>query len=112
VSGTADRRIARAVLRLYVTDPSRSSGTAYQTDSDWSEATLTWNTRPAEVGPALGRGGVADRDAYVSYDVTTAVRGDGAVSFVVRDGANDSALFASTEIDRTHRPELEITFAP
>lgn len=111
VKPTEGRRILRAVLRLYVTDAAASSGAAYQTGTDWNEASLTWNTRPTVIGPALGRGGVAEIGGYVAYDVTAAAMDGGPVSFVLRTGAKNSVLYASTESDADRGPELVLTFA-
>ena len=112
VRPTQGRRILRAILRLYVTDASASSGTAYQTRADWDEASLTWNTRPTVIGPALGRGGVAEIGGYVTYDVTGAAIDGGPVSFVLRKGPNDSVLYASTGSGADRSPELELSFVP
>ena len=112
LTGTRGRPIVRALLRLYLTHASPSSGFAYQTDADWSEATLTWNTRPTPVEPPLESGGVAEAGGYVTYDVTAAAFTDGPISFVLRAGLNKSVMFASIETDAARRPELEITFGP
>ena len=112
VRGINGRRITGAVIRLFVTDASAASGTAFQTATEWSEATLTWNTRPAVTGPALGRGGVAEIGAYITYDVGAAPIKDGPLSFVLRMGANNSVQMASTETDVARNPELVLTFAP
>jgi hypothetical protein len=112
VLGTSKRQITKAVIRVYVTDASASSGAAYQTAVDWTEKRLTWNTRPAVTGPALGRGGTAVIGGYLTYDVTAADIDDGPVSFVLRAAGNDAAVFASKESDAGRRPELELTFGP
>jgi len=112
VRGTSTREITKAVIRVYVTDGSTSSGAAYQTAADWTEKRLTWNTRPAVTGPALGRGGSAVVGGYLTYDVTAADIDDGSVSFVLRAAGNDAAVFASKESDAGRSPELELTFGP
>lgn len=42
VRGTSTRQITKAVIRVYVTDASASSGAAYQTAAEWTEKRLTW----------------------------------------------------------------------
>ena len=112
VRGTSTRQITKAVIRVYVTDASASSGAAYQTAVDWTEKRLTWNRRPDVTGPALGRGGTAVVGGYLTYDVTAADIDDGPVSFVLRAAASDSVVFASKESDSARRPELVLTFGP
>jgi hypothetical protein len=112
VRGTSTRQITKAVIRVYVTDASASSGVAYQTAADWDEKRLTWNERPAVTGPALGRGGAAVVGGYLTYDVTAADIDDGPLSFVLRTAAHDAVVFASKESDVARRPELELTFGP
>jgi MYXO-CTERM domain-containing protein len=52
-------------------------------DNDWSEATMTWNTRPAYDAASLGRIGPATVDVLVSLDLGTAIQTGGTYSFAV-----------------------------
>ena len=106
-SGTIDR----AVVRLYVLDASKVGGTLYRTGSDWTEATVSWNTQPAVVGDALSNNGRTVKGEYVDFDVTAAVRDGGTVSFLLTDGGIDSAVYASREAGADHSPQLVITLA-
>jgi hypothetical protein len=64
---------ASARLRLFVTDASPSGGTATRVGTGWTEASLTWNTRPAAIGGPLATAGAATAGQWVEYDVTAAV---------------------------------------
>ena len=53
------------------------------TDNEWSEATMTGNTRPAYEAASLGRIGPAAADILLSLDLGTAVAGPGTHGFAV-----------------------------
>lgn len=74
---------AHARLRLLVTDPSSDGPAVHLADNAWSEATVTWNDRPALTGPALADLGAAALGAVVEYDVTAAITGDGVYTFAL-----------------------------
>ena len=99
----------RATLRLFVTDDSPSAGAVSRVDpNSWSEATVTWNTRPA-----LGDLVAADQPSplagqWVEWDVTSAVTGNGAVSFSLASTSGNSVYFNSRETG-TNPPELVVT---
>jgi MYXO-CTERM domain-containing protein len=81
-------------------------------DNDWSEATLTWNGRPAPSGAALDRvGPVALGQTYV-LDVSAAVADPGVYSFalVPQAGDQNGIHFLSTEGSATQGPVLHIEY--
>jgi len=108
VSGT----VTRAVLRLYTLNGSSGGPTLYPTATGWSEGGLTWNTRPARTGAALGTRNPTV-GAFVEYEVTALVKGNGDFSLALVPTSTDGADFASRESsDATRRPQLLLTVQP
>src|ERR1700704_3214737 len=80
--------IQSARLRLHVADISNGgspAGGAVATTSNttWSEATTTWQTRPAIDGPVVGSFGRVTRNTWVELDVTAAMRTGAIVSLTM-----------------------------
>ena len=60
-----------AKVRLFVTDPSNTSGNLYQTaNATWTETGLTWSNRPATTGSLLFGTQQAALGQWVEFDVT------------------------------------------
>ena len=99
-----------AKLRLYVTDDGSVQGGAVTATSpaDWAEDAITWNTRPAIVGPTLASLAAVATDQWYQLDVTPAVSGDGALGLRLRSTSADEAHYASREED-AHAPQLVVT---
>lgn len=91
--------VASARLRLFVENGSTGSGGALATTSrtGWSESTLTWETRPAVDGPALTTLPAATRGSWVEADVTSAITGNGVVSFAISPTSHDGTEYSSRE---------------
>lgn len=113
VSGLSGAVIS-ANLRLWVTDQSNDYGSPfwasnnyYGTETSWTETGLTWNNQPISPGvyfPVQG-----PTNGYVDIDVTTAVAGNGTVSFGILGNVTDLAAFSSREATTAeHRPVLTI----
>jgi hypothetical protein len=100
--------IHSATLRLFVTNPSSSGPTPYATGSAWNESALTWSSQPGPTSGALAPASATADDTWAEYDVSSAITGNGDVSFVLIPTSTDGADFASRE-DGTP-PELIITF--
>jgi PKD repeat protein len=92
-----------ATLRLWVTDASPDGGTVSTTDNGWSESGITWATAPA-IGSTIGEVGSAASGTWVEVDVTTAISGNGTVSFVIASGNGNSVVYSSREGDQA--PQL------
>ena len=92
-----------ATLRLWVTDASPDGGTVSTTDNGWSESGITWATAPA-IGSTIGELGSAASGTWVEVDVTTAIGGNGTVSFVIASGNGNSVVYSSREGDQA--PQL------
>ncbi|MDQ1505334.1 MAG: acid phosphatase type 7, partial [Actinomycetota bacterium] len=69
--------VTSAWLRLRVVNASVNGPAVYPTDPGWTEAGITWATKPAPTGPAAADAGALSANAWVEYDVTSLVHGDG-----------------------------------
>src|SRR4051794_33898673 len=105
VAGT--RKIVSAKVRTWVTDGSPGGPRIYSTSSVWDEKKLTWNTRPAPVGPALaGNTGAVAKGAYIDYDVSAAVTGNGTYAFLTDPTTSDAVIVASRENTAVGQPPV------
>ncbi|MBE4753228.1 DNRLRE domain-containing protein [Corallococcus sp. ZKHCc1 1396] len=101
----------QARLRLFASDGSTNGPALYKTQSGWTD-TLTWNTRPAPVGTALGNVGEVASGSWVEYDVSSVVKGSGAHAFVlVPEGGNGMDFVSNEDPRRELRPVLVLTHA-
>jgi hypothetical protein len=92
VSGT----ITTATLRLYVSKGSTSRPTLFATGPTWTESTITWNTRPANLGtvttlPASTTG------TWLTVDVTAAVKAAGVYSFGLKSSSGTEVWIENRE---------------
>jgi len=104
--------VTKARLRVYVTDPGTSAGSAYRvsnyyrnTTSGWTEGGLNWNNAPSISGTAFGAVGQATTGSWVEFDVTSAVSGNGVVSFGIKTSSTGRVDFGSSEAS-TNKPVL------
>lgn len=102
--------VISAKLRVYITNPSVSGGSISKTNTDWSESTLTYNTRLSTTWQILSTLGKANAYNWYEFDVTPAVTGNGILSFSLKSGHSDGVDYASRE-DSAHQPQLIITLA-
>ncbi|NNL67796.1 MAG: DNRLRE domain-containing protein, partial [Myxococcales bacterium] len=110
VAGLGDSPVSSAVLRLFVTNESRSGGSVHRVDDGWTEAGVTFANAPAIDTPALDSLGAVSLGTAVEFDVTAAITGDGTVSFGLRSDISDSVLYSSRE--GVSPPVLVIERAP
>jgi acid phosphatase type 7 len=91
--------VQRATLRLWVRENggTRDGPALYATGTDWTEADLTWTTRPAAIGSVLDDTEKIASSTWVEYDVTPAVSGDGPIAFVLVASSADGVIFHSRE---------------
>ena len=103
--------VRKATLRLWVTDASNDGPAAYATSNQWAESSggITWNNRPARSGSVLDDKGRVSSGAWVEFDVTRAVTGDGTFSFVLTPTSNDALQAPSREGTASQRPQLVVT---
>lgn len=99
-----------AKVRLYVLNGSVQGPQLYASAGGWEERTITWNTRPAHSGSALGSPGAVAVGTWVEYDVSALVKGDGQFNFAIIPVSTDGTDFASREAtDPARRPRLVLT---
>ena len=105
VSGT----VTRARLRLYATDPTGNGPALYRADPNavWTEAGITWNTKPPRLGGIVANRGSISANRYVEYEVTGAITGNGTYTFNLVAEATDGVDFRSSEAS-SNRPELVV----
>ncbi len=97
VSGVSGA-IQSAKLRVYVTANGTVNGPAVQLAGNaWTESTLTWNTRPALLSGAADNKGALPINAWVEYNVTSLVTGNGTYTFALIADSTDGAEFSSRE---------------
>lgn len=107
VSGVSGRPIARASLRLYVTDGSDSGGQVFATSfSNWTEETVTWNNAPGFSGSVIDELGSVGEGAWQEFDVLALVTGDGVVSMRLRSNSANRVDYATKEFSATFAPRL------
>jgi sugar lactone lactonase YvrE len=98
--------VTRATLRLFVTNGSANGPKVYRSDTAWSEASVTWNTRPLR-GDLVADVNRVAAGSFVAYDVTSAVTGAGRVSFDLVADSNDGTAFRTREAS-TNQPQLVV----
>lgn len=89
VSGVVGQ-VESAILRVFVREGSSDGPAAVTTSTSWSEGSITWANAPATSSNALDDRGSIAGGAYVDYDVTTAVSGNGEYSFALIPTSRDS----------------------
>ncbi len=109
--GTLSQPLVGARLRVYAVNGTADGPKLYRTDANWSESSgVTWNTRPANVGSAVGDSGSVSVNAWVEFDVGSVVKGAGAYSFGLLPDVTDGADFVARGDSRTTLvPQLVLT---
>jgi hypothetical protein len=107
VSGLAGPARSARLWLYVVSDPTTDGPAVYATSDDWSEAGLTWETRPQPEGPAIADLGAAPAGRWVQLDVTSLIRRDADVDLLLAQPGTDGAIFYARE--GGHPPELAVT---
>jgi parallel beta-helix repeat protein len=99
-----------AALRFYA-ETSNSVGLNIHTVSNttWSETQTTWNNAP-QIGPIVTSTGPLQAGNWYLIDVSSAVSGDGLVSFAITNPHTTGAVITSKE--GSHPPELYVPKPP
>ncbi len=108
VSGVSGS-VQTATLRLWVTSATANGPAVYTTDNTWSETTITWANRPARTGSGVDDKASVPSGAWVDFNVTSLVPGDGTYNFVLAGTSTDGIDFSSREA--TNKPQLVVTTA-
>ena len=116
VSGVGSGTVQSARLRLYVpsnatTDGPGVFGCTVAACATWTEAGINWSNRPLRAQAATANVGALGAGAWVEWDVTPLIGGDGTHTLVVgQTDVTDGTAFSSDETT-TNKPELIITVA-
>jgi hypothetical protein len=102
-----------ATLRLTVgsstDDRSNSGGSIFSTStSTWSETGVTFATAPPK-GTLMASAGAVAANQVVSFDVTSAVTGNGDVTFRGSSTSSDGVRYFSREAGAATAPQLQVT---
>ncbi|HYM82124.1 MAG TPA: IPT/TIG domain-containing protein, partial [Candidatus Limnocylindria bacterium] len=108
--------VQSAKLRLFCTDDSPDGGTVYlvsnnyaSTSTPWLETGLNWTNSPAFGATSIAPSQAVGLNAWVEYDVTSAITGSGIYSLAIRSNATNSAYYTSKE--GVNQPALVIQTA-
>ncbi|MDX6538897.1 MAG: acid phosphatase type 7, partial [Gaiellales bacterium] len=108
--------ITSATLSLTVgttsTDASPNGGDLHTTaGTAWSEGTVTWANAPAANTATIASLGAITTGTTYTLGVTSAVTGDGVVSFRLTSTSSDGARYFSKEGSSTQQPKLTVNCA-
>ncbi len=106
VDGVNDT-VERATLRIYAYDGSTDGPAVYGTSNSWAESVITWGNRPLPMGTVLDDRGEVEADAWIEYDVTPLVVGDGRYDFVLTPTSTDGVDFYGRE-HSSNGPQLKV----
>ena len=100
--------IRRAVLRLWVVDPTNDGPRIRRSVGPLNEATATWGTRATVIGTPVDSGALK-AGSWAEWDVSSLVAGPGEVTLAALADSSDGVEFGSRESD--HSPQLVIALA-
>jgi uncharacterized protein (TIGR03437 family) len=96
--------VVSAKLRLEVINTSDDGGSIYAVSNDhngtstpWTETALNWSNAPAIAGSALSTKGVVALNEIVEFDVTSAITGNGTLSFGMKNNSSNDVHYYSKE---------------
>ena len=105
--------VQSATLRLFVKDPGPDGGRVYATSplyknttTQWLETGVNWNNAPLITGTPLDAAGKVVLGEWVELNVTSAVTGNGRVSFALTNDSRNLVTYSSKE--GAHAPELVV----
>jgi len=107
--------VTSAKLRMSVIEASVNGGSVFivsnnyrGTSTPWTQSGINWNNAPVVTGSPLSSMGPVSLGAIVEFDVTSAVTGNGIVSFALTTSSSDMAQYSSQE--GSIKPELVIEY--
>ena len=100
--------VASAKLRVFLTNPSVDGPAVYGAPSAWSELSLNWSNRPGPSSGVIDDKGAVAANAWVEYNVTPLVTGNGTYSFRLATNSPDGVIADSRETAR--KPQLVVTY--
>jgi len=103
---------ARATLRVFTNTAGITGVTVSAVaDTAWSETGINYNNRPA-VGAQLASSGPLTAGSWMSFDVTSLVRGNGLFSFALTAASSSSTSLISRETINKPQLVLDTSAAP
>jgi hypothetical protein len=100
--------VTSATLRIYASSGSVDGPDVYAvSDTKWTEAGLTWTSRPGRAGTALATTASVATGTWIELDVTSVVTGNGTYSSALATGSTDGTDLHSREA--TNKPRLVLT---
>lgn len=102
--------VQSAVLRLHVTNGTSNAPRVHTSAAGWDENAITWGNRPTPSPSSIADAGSVAVGQWLEYDVTTAVAGNGPVSFALLPESSDGMFTDSREV-AAGAPELVVTTA-
>jgi hypothetical protein len=109
----AGATVSEARLRLYATTTSAFGVSVHGgvTANGWGERTINWSNAPSfSSSPLASSGAIPTRDQWIELPVTSAVTGNGPVTFVLTTSDPGSVEFASRNDKRPFRPQLVVAY--
>jgi hypothetical protein len=101
--------ITSAKLRVYATSDTYNGPAVHLSNNNWVETTLNWNNRPAALTATLHDLTTAiSPNQWFELDVTAAVTGNGAYTFVLSTSTTDGLTMATRETN--FAPQLVVAF--
>ena len=98
-----------ARLRVYATSGTSNGPAVYATANEWSETGITWSTRPARAGGALDDRGAVATSAWVEYDLSALIKGNGTYNLVLATDSTDGISLSSRQ--GSYSPQLVLSLA-
>ena len=106
--GGLTQPVASAKLRMFLTNGSVDGPAVYGAPSSWTESSLNWSNRPGPSSGVIDDKGAVAGNAWVEFNVTPLVTGNGTYSFRVATNTTDGVIADSRETAR--KPQLVVTF--
>ncbi len=105
-------KIESATLRLRSITDTADGPAVFRTSAPWTENGINWANRPAAAGGVLDDAGAIAAGTVTDLDVTSAVTGEGAVSFKLAGTSSDPIDIHSREAGvAANSPSLQITMS-
>jgi hypothetical protein len=99
--------ITRVTLRVYANSSSSSGYTVYSVSNNtWTETTITYSNAPA-IGSSVGSSPGFNAGVWTTATITSAVTGNGTISFALGTSSSTAISLASRE-SGTFVPQLII----
>jgi acid phosphatase type 7 len=106
----ASSGVTSATLKVFTSTSTTNGPAVYSASNSWSESGtngVTYNTRPTRTSSASDDKGAVPASAWVSFDVTPLVTGNGTYTFDLATDSTDGMTFSSRE--GTTKPELDVS---